>query len=484
MSDEDNVRDLGAYRKEKRRKTQSEKEQDHEDLLEAADAFLDQYPMWEVLKLGCYYKRRMDGTAIPVKADYLKRHHTVWNAKFEKAITCKLEERGWTYNDATYSFRTDLPSDMLNLLDKSRWIEPRAGKYDPIFDTLCWSIGGGKDENIEHLSHCITHKYLHPEDYTIPNLVIHGEGGGGKNLMVNVVLKRVFDGGTFSAESENVVGQFNNLIAGKALVMIDESMASKTSAGKMKLIAGNPFITVNPKNIPQFEADNTAWYWVGSNEKESGGIWLDRSNADRRYSVFHIEDGNTLTYWIALSKDWITSCHNADQYEEASAKAKRWLDNEGLKHLQDPRQIAAWLHALIEKYGNLPSPMALHGADYKRLMVVQERVSERILEAVFKDDDFTHICKTTLYDGYKLCSAAAGEQGKVLDRVLYQKASDWLKKQRLEHIVMERERQDTGRNTIWYDARKSAHIRKIDNTDKYIRKNLDSGRKAWIGPEV
>ena len=57
-----------------------------------------------------------------------------------------------------------------------------------------------------------------------------------------------------------MVGQFNNLIAGMALVMIDESMATKTSASKMKLIAGNPYVTVNPKNIPQFEADNTAWY--------------------------------------------------------------------------------------------------------------------------------------------------------------------------------------------------------------------------------
>ena len=201
----------------------------------------------------------MDGTAIPVKADYLRRHHTVWNAKFEKAINFRLEERGWTYNDATYSFRADLPSDMLNLLDRSRWIEPQAGKYHPIFDMLCWSIGGGKDENVEHLLHCIATSICILKTIPSLNLVIHGEGGGGKNLMVNVVLKRVFDGATFSAESDNVVGQFNNLIAGKALVMIDKSMASKTSASKMKLIAGNPFVTVNPKNVPQFEADNTAW---------------------------------------------------------------------------------------------------------------------------------------------------------------------------------------------------------------------------------
>jgi hypothetical protein len=32
-------------------------------------------------------------------------------------------------------------------------------------------------------------------------------------------------------------------------------------------------------------------------------------------------------------------------------------------------------------------------------MGVQERVSERILEAVFKDEEFTHICKTALYEG-------------------------------------------------------------------------------------
>ena len=52
MSDEDNVHDLGAYRDAKRRKTQTEKERDQEDLLEAADGFLDQNPMWEVLKLS------------------------------------------------------------------------------------------------------------------------------------------------------------------------------------------------------------------------------------------------------------------------------------------------------------------------------------------------------------------------------------------------------------------------------------------------
>jgi hypothetical protein len=79
----------------------------------------------------------------------------------------------------------------------------------------------------------------------------------------------------------------------------------------------------------------------------------------------------------------------------------------------------------------------------------------------------------------------AGEQGKILDRILYQKATDWLKKKRLHNIVMDRERQDTGRNTIWYDSRKSAHIRKIDNTKaEYIRVDPDSGRRAWIGPEV
>ena len=80
----------------------------------------------------------------------------------------------------TYTFRQDLPPDMLNLLDQSGWLKPDVGDCHWLFDVLIQSLGGNKIENIEHIKHVLAYKYLYPEAYTLPCLVIHGEGGLAK----------------------------------------------------------------------------------------------------------------------------------------------------------------------------------------------------------------------------------------------------------------------------------------------------------------
>ena len=484
MSDS-NVIALETRRKASQRQGHSEKEREYEDLLEAADAFLDANPMWAVLRLGCFFKRKLDGTAMPFRVDDLKRHHPEWNEKFAKAVTMRMEERGWTYNDVTYSFN-EVPADTLNLMDKSNWLKPQVGNYHWIFELLCYSIAGGKEENLDHLKHCIAYKYQHPEAFTIPSLVIHGEGSAGKNLMVNEVLRRMFGGATLSAASENITGEFNPMLAGMIVAMIDESMAEKTCGSKLKLICGNKFIAINTKNIRQYIAENTAWYWIGSNEKENGGVWLDRSHADRRYSVFHIPDGLTLEYWVALSQDWIGAEYTDEEYVAATTKAALWIKTEGIRHLTNDDEIRAWLGQVLADYGDREHPLALHGADYERLLGVQQRIYERIAKAVFTTTDengkatFTHIRKKTLYEGYTICAKLAGERGILGDKVFYQKVNDWLRTHRMTHIVEDRVRQDTGRNAIWFDNRRGGHHRTIDNSAKY----LDGRSRSWIGPEV
>jgi hypothetical protein len=178
-----------------RNKNKTKPEQDTDDLLAAAGQFLDANPMREVLRLGCYFLQRADGAWFAVKPGHLGGHFPEWSqSKFRVAVTMKLQERHWTYNDVTYSFRQDLPSDMLNLLDRSDWLQPDVGAYHWIFDVLVQSLGGNKAENIDHLQCVLAYKYLHPEAYTLPCLMIHGEGGVGKNLLVNHVLGIIFGG--------------------------------------------------------------------------------------------------------------------------------------------------------------------------------------------------------------------------------------------------------------------------------------------------
>jgi hypothetical protein len=42
----------------------------------------------------------------------------------------------------------------------------------------------------------IAYKYMHPEEFRLPCLLIHGEGGIGKNLLVDKILHLIFDGQT------------------------------------------------------------------------------------------------------------------------------------------------------------------------------------------------------------------------------------------------------------------------------------------------
>ena len=100
MSD-DNVIELNAKRKPRQRGTQSEKEQEQEDLLQAAAEWLDEKQLREVLRLGCYFAKTESGHWIPIKKDHFSSHYPEWSTKFARAVTHVMYERGWNYHDVT-----------------------------------------------------------------------------------------------------------------------------------------------------------------------------------------------------------------------------------------------------------------------------------------------------------------------------------------------------------------------------------------------
>jgi uncharacterized Zn-binding protein involved in type VI secretion len=490
MDTHNNVVMLDQHRNEK----QKQPEQETDDLLAAADQFLDANPMREVLRLGCYFMKRADGSWFAIRPGYLAGHFPEWSQpKFRVAVTMKLQERGWAYNDVTYTFRQDLPSDMLNLLDRSGWLQPATGDHHWVFDVLMQSLGGNKTENMEHIKHVLAYKYLHPEAYTLPCLLIHGEGGVGKNLLVNHVLGIIFDGQTTSTASANVIGNFNSKVKGMAVVLMDESMAEKVNSDALKIALGNATITINEKGIAQYDADNTPLYMISSNDSE-GGLYLDRSHADRRYSVMLVEQGETLDYWIARHEGWITDEMPHDQREAACHRAKQWMHDHGFALLTDRQQVACWLGHIVLTYGELPHPMPLHGVDFRRLLHIQKPIKERIVEAVFNDAGFTHIEKKVLYKAYRLLSDESGHRGKVRDHVFYAHVETWLKANKRADIGEKRERMDDDhQHMIWYSKAVDPRRCKEENSARYIDNYLprydSEGREIracmrWVGPEV
>src|ERR1051325_2830849 len=502
----ENVVDMNAARERLKKggrpkKTASQEDEEYRNLLAAASEFLDQHQFRECLRQKCYFIRKANGLWIPVSRSHFGSHFPTWGEKFGRAVTNVMHDRGWNYLDCTYTYGT-CPKDTFNMLDRSRWIQPDVGEYHWLFDVLIQSLSGNKYENRDHLEHVLAYKYLHPWVYTLPCLLIHGEGGVGKNVLVDLVLYEMLDRQTYSGEAKDVIGDFNGIVKGMGVVMIDEAEADSTCSNALKHRVGRVRLTINDKNIAQYEIDNTALYIISSNKSE-GGVWLDRSTADRRYSVLHVLKGQALPYWIAIHEgDLPPDCKYLDKNDPIYRKWYQWMLNEGQSILTDHKQIANWLGALLDKHGDRPHPLPLHGADFKRLMDIQKPMDEKISEAVFTDPDFKFIEKAVLHKGYVLCCQEDGQKGWLKQGKFYERVREWLERNRpdiVEAQIRVTEWQQVShdphddqfaerRPRVWIGADQvqwggNDNPNRKSTMRKYLREH-GYNKFSWIGPDV
>src|SRR3546814_625261 len=136
-----------------------------------------------------------------------------------------MREDGRYKDTLTYSFR-EQPDDVLNML-RVNFIKPVNDGQAPhwLFDTVIRSIGGDKIENIEDIEKLVLAKYLHPEDITLPALVLQDDGGTGKSLFVSILLgtlfgKRVVDD---NLSMDDLTGKFNARLEGQMLWFVNDS---------------------------------------------------------------------------------------------------------------------------------------------------------------------------------------------------------------------------------------------------------------------
>ncbi len=418
-----------------------------------------------VLKLAKYFFWRHNEW-IAINPHALKRYTSDWTKEFSEALTLALQQMGRIHKDLTFSYR-DLPSaDYFNLCSRKGWLQPASEQHHWLFDVLIDTLSGGKAENAEHLMRVLCYKYRHPGEFRLPCLLLHGEGGIGKNLLVDRILYALFDGQTVSLLADNALGQFNSLIKGKAVALVDESAADDTSRSKVKSIVHNARLTLNEKGIPEVKIDNTPLWLIGTNESE-GGLFLDRSEADRRFSVIHIEKGRTLIRRIADTQGWSLD------------EARQWMLTEGNRISGDPQEVARWLGHLVGRFGNHPLPVALHGEDFRRLMNIQKPPHETIAEAVFQDLSFTHIERKVLFMGYKACALRAGKKA-VAENKFGAMIDSWLKVNRPDVVLKEvwYHLPRKGRRVVWHDTQADERVIKQDNANQYL-----SSSREWIGPD-
>lgn len=288
------------------------------------------------------------------------------------------------FHDCVYTFDNQDPLS-LNLLRKDGWLLPKQGDVHPVFDTLMDSLSGGKRVNATHIEHCIAWKYLHPSDVNLPCMVFYPEGGVGKNVLVDIVLKRVFGGQSASVKGESLLGQFNSSAKGMAVLYIDELTKDKASMEKLKHMVQQKFLDINEKHLPVKVIENTAMYIIGSNDTQ-GPITLANDGSDRRWSILNIPANKTLKYWIAKN-------YNVEQSE---INIQQYIDILG-----DSEQVAKWLNHIVMKYKDKGCPAPLHGEDYHKLLDAQKTELVELCETVFLRKDFKFIKFIDLWNEYK-----------------------------------------------------------------------------------
>jgi hypothetical protein len=475
-------------RRDERRRQAAE--DDAEDLLLSAAEYLDR----KGLRASCIEQHTYcimpdNGEWIFVKPSTLQDHIPEFcHSKFKAAVLHVMAERGMCYNRMTSSYK-EQPKDTFNLLNRDRWVQP-APDTDChwLFHVMIQSLGGNKPENMAHLEHCIAWKYWEPKDsWKLPCIVLHGQGGVGKNMMVEAILGTLFAGQTTCALKKNIVGDFNGLIVGKAVVLIDEG--AEGSSNEMKATVGNEVLTINPKQINQYKVENTAWYWVSSNKRE-GGIWLDRTAADRRYSVLKVD--KTLPYWICR--------HNGitDPTPEQLREARNWCLTEGEKIARDPGEVAKWISHLLVTHVDKGLPQELHGKDFDELMGLQEPLHEQMIRAIFNEPGFTHIERPFLNECYNVLVKETRCQRPIKPRSLYGAVThiieeEYSDKSGLPYIHLDQKRQTDGKTAwCWWDTRKPTNAAHEPNRDTYLQRDTiyredkmtESFNYKWVGPDL
>lgn len=336
-----------------------------------------------------------------------------------------MEAQGRMRTQKTYTF-ADVSSTILNMIRKERWLEPRFERTENtvFFDVLLRALGNDTEENIQHIKQVIGWKYLHPEDHQLPALCFFGSGGTGKNILVDSVLAAVF-GKNFTLSTKfKEIEAYNDLLAGKVVVLIDEAAQDKTDADTLKRMVGNQRIQISAKYQSTYTCDNTALYLISTNNYD-GALRMEKNDSNRRWSIMKV----TTPLHVLLGKELALDPEDARTALRAEFVPQIY---------QDPKEVACFLGECVRAaQGLLAAPSALHGKDFEQLAETQQDAVDEVLREVFIEyGDFEFITTNALYDLYKQRHALINPSaGAMKSSTFYGRVSEFLDTQGLNSKV-------------------------------------------------
>ena len=239
------------------------------------------------------------------------------------------------------------------------WVQAdfvNAASYDKRFDFLMNCIGGGKQENINHLEQWMAFKYCYPERVSnTPSLDIGGYPGGNGKGRYEELGKTIFTNKCVSAATLDELTKFNANWEMSVLLCYDEPEHNELPEGKLKSATGSEDMRIEKKGIDATMVDRNYSFLFLSNNP-NGVVKLAGTGSageDRRYSV--------MTTNLVMVDEAIRLGFAKDLEE-----SKVYV-NEINELIKNRAEVAKWLGHIITKHDifNIKVLHPLHGLDYK-----------------------------------------------------------------------------------------------------------------------
>ena len=254
------------------------------------------------------------------------------------------------------------------------WTEPdfaRADEYNKDFDLLMYCVGGGKQENIDHLEQWPVYKYLYPERVgNTPNLDCGGKPGGNGKGRYGELCRTIFTHGcVVPAAAKELADGFNANWELATILLFDEPTEKELPANKLKQATGGEEQRVERKGVDAYTADRNFSVLALSNNTH-GVFKLSGTGSggeDRRYSVM----ATTIVMIDEVMRlEGITK-------DEAAIRVN------GIAQLVKSREeVAKWMAHVIYKHNlqDMQHLHPLHGEDYRNRFEDQKSTYDVIFD--------------------------------------------------------------------------------------------------------
>lgn len=282
------------------------------------------------------------------------------------------------YYNITGSFNNEkwdnlMVYNKMKIIQNHYWVQPiECDDYNKDFDFLMYCLGGGKQENIEHIEKWVAYKWRWPErNANIPNLDIGGyPGGNGKGRFIEL-LKTIFTHGcVVPAALKELTDGFNASWETAVILYYDEPATGELPEGKLKNATGGEEQRIERKGVDAYTADRN-YNMIFTSNNPNGVIKLAGTGAsgeDRRWSV-------TTTDKVMVDEIMAVGL------DEEGAKVRT---NEINNLLKDRSEVGKWLYHLLKRYDveNMTIIRPLHGQDYKKRFEDQKDTVQLVFDAL------------------------------------------------------------------------------------------------------